>query len=81
MFEFIFVSHLYEAVLNLGVPGNSTIAIALGMSHTCIIVAGGGVKCWGDNWAGKLGIGSNIRATRPMDVAGAWIRPPSVITQ
>jgi hypothetical protein len=37
----------------------SATAIALGWSHTCAIEADGGVKCWGDNDMGKLGVGSN----------------------
>src|SRR5260221_10146374 len=35
--------------------GNS---LAAGFDHTCVILEGGAVKCWGDNEFGKLGIGS-----------------------
>jgi alpha-tubulin suppressor-like RCC1 family protein len=39
----------------LAAPGNS---IAAGRDHTCAIVEGGSVKCWGLNTFGQLGIGS-----------------------
>ena len=47
------------------------IAIALGSSHTCAIATGGGVKCWGRNEFGQLGIGSTTDQYSPVDVAGA----------
>src|SRR5690606_31788371 len=33
------------------------IEIACGGLHTCAILAGGSVKCWGDNNWGQLGLG------------------------
>ena len=39
-------------------PGVSAIAIALGSYHTCAIVKGGNVLCWGENYLGQLGIGT-----------------------
>jgi alpha-tubulin suppressor-like RCC1 family protein len=51
--------------------GVSAIAISLGLYHTCVIVTGGGVKCWGDNDDGQLGTGDTWTTNRnsPMDVA------------
>ncbi len=78
---FISLANLSKAVLKASAPGDSTIVIALGGYHSCIIATGGGVKCWGSNGNGQLGIGSNIHATRPLDVAGASRRSLAVIRQ
>jgi alpha-tubulin suppressor-like RCC1 family protein len=51
--------------------GLFAIAIAVGGPHTCAIAAGGGVKCWGANGNGQLGIGSYEDQNRPADVTGA----------
>ncbi len=60
-------------------PGISAIAIAAGFAHTCAILTGGGVKCWGRNGkalaygdvgSGALGIGSTTDQHSPVDVAG-----------
>ncbi len=57
----------------LPLPGIATVAIAIGRWHTCAIVTGGGVKCWGANSDGQLGIGSTEASTQPTDVAGALL--------
>ncbi len=48
--------------------GASSIASAFGESHTCVLVTGGGVKCWGWNFYGQLGIGSTEQQSSPVDV-------------
>ncbi len=50
--------------------GISASAIALGDMHTCVIEAGGGVKCWGNNMFWQLGIGSTDDQTSPVAVPG-----------
>ena len=37
--------------------GGSVISMALGWDHTCVLLDGGGVKCWGRNHYGQLGLG------------------------
>jgi hypothetical protein len=50
--------------------GVSALAITLGSFSTCVMVNGGGVKCWGYNDYGQLGIGSMGDRYRPTDVPG-----------
>jgi alpha-tubulin suppressor-like RCC1 family protein len=42
--------------VSLGAPA---IALSAGKLHTCAILVGGSVKCWGHNSYGQLGIGSS----------------------
>ena len=49
--------------------GNVT-HVATGGSHSCAIVAGGRVKCWGANAYGQLGDGTTVSRTTPVGVVG-----------
>jgi alpha-tubulin suppressor-like RCC1 family protein len=42
-----------------GLAGKVTVAAA-GLSHTCVLSTGGGVKCWGNNQDGQLGFGQAV---------------------
>jgi alpha-tubulin suppressor-like RCC1 family protein len=48
---------LPTANTNLG-AGVTATAIAVGQSHTCAILTGGAVRCWGTNFGGELGLGN-----------------------
>ncbi len=51
-------------------PGVSATALANGYYyHTCVLVTGGGVKCWGQNDNGQLGIGNTVQQNSPVDVS------------
>ncbi len=46
-------------------------ALALGRRHSCALVAGGRVFCWGDGSDGQLGAGEGIRTSAaPLEVPG-----------
>ena len=52
---------------------SGVVAVAAGSEHTCAIISGGGMKCWGQNIHGELGI--NIApilqiSRTPLDVVG-----------
>lgn len=56
-----------------GIPvplgGRPALAIAAGDAHTCAIVAGGDVYCWGDNRFGQLGYGDLLLVDRSVSPA------------
>jgi alpha-tubulin suppressor-like RCC1 family protein len=50
-------------------------AISAGSNHTCALLAGAGVKCWGLNIYGQLGDGWPLFRTTPVQVVGFTIAP------
>ena len=52
-----------------GLTGGVT-AITTGDGHTCALVTGGAVKCWGDNTYGQLGDNTTTRRLTPVSVSG-----------
>jgi len=46
------------------------IALTAGVSHTCALTDQGGLLCWGHNWSGQLGDGTDQNRPLPVAVIG-----------
>ena len=42
----------------IATPLRRTVGIATGRRHSCVLLATGGVSCWGDNSSGQIGVNS-----------------------
>jgi alpha-tubulin suppressor-like RCC1 family protein len=58
------------APVDVGGLGGSAVSLAEGIFHSCAIIDGGGVQCWGNNSDGSLGDGTTASSFTPVDVIG-----------
>jgi len=59
---------------------SGVIAVEGGYYHTCAILRSGSVRCWGENLAGQLGIGTNTNSNVPIEIQGLVLVTPIVAT-
>lgn len=60
-----------------GLPGGVE-ALTAGRFHTCALLTGGAVSCWGDNRFGQLGDGTGVDRSRPTPVVGLGGRATAI---
>ncbi|MEI8142990.1 MAG: fibronectin type III domain-containing protein, partial [Chitinophagia bacterium] len=62
----------YDTPAPVQVPGLSNVlSVEIGQSSICVVVQGGSSKCWGSNYEGRLGNGSEVDSDIPVAVLGA----------
>ncbi len=57
-----------------------TLSIATGTNHTCAVIVGGAVRCWGSGSSGQLGNGLTSIQKTPVDVTGVTSGATAVAT-
>ena len=72
--------HLYQPrPPHLLPPSPGAVAVAAGLGHSCALLTGGGVDCWGLNSNGQLGTGNTSTMLTPANVMGLGTGGEAVI--
>ena len=59
--------------------GAAAVSVTAGDVHTCAVLAGGAVRCWGGNLAGQLGDGVDLESESSVPNRGRRDRPGDVV--
>ena len=51
------------------IDGKDVLALSAGSYHNCAIMTDSSVMCWGDNWNGQLGDGTNSDRSTPVSIS------------
>ena len=62
--------HTMSTWMLMCVPLSGVVSFAAGCYHTCAVLSGGAVNCWGYNGYGQLGQGSTTNRYSPTAVSG-----------
>jgi alpha-tubulin suppressor-like RCC1 family protein len=58
-----------DTYIDAGTPDYTAISVSAGGAHTCAVLEGGGVKCWGYQMFGELGYGTDLDTDSDADVS------------
>jgi alpha-tubulin suppressor-like RCC1 family protein len=58
-----------------GSPLTAATAITAGLKHSCAVTSRGVAWCWGGNFYGQLGDGTQVRRLRAVRVIASWATP------
>ena len=67
-------AHTESPTSDVDLGGATAVAISASFYHTCVILTGGAVRCWGSGGYGQLGLGNNDIVDPPtmdVDLGGA----------
>jgi cysteine-rich repeat protein len=69
-----------QALLPVGISlPQQAKSVAIGLGHTCVVLETGEVKCWGEGYAGGLGLGSTDDLFAPSDASVALGAPAKTV--
>lgn len=63
----------------VGLPAGAIVDAGGGMSSaSCVVIADGDIRCWGDNYTAQLGDGTDVNRTTPVAIQGLIVGHPAL---